>query len=168
MRIRHSHRHTETERHGDIMNLSREDSISHQREALVQILRDPLEQVTHDCSSLWETNHNLENILLINFSRIPYCAGLYALDTDGVQITENVFRSGIQRGYLKRDRSQRPYMKTVVPAWGFLLSDVYTSQYQQRPLFTAVHIIRNGNIVLGYLGADFDLRDLPLTSGWFQ
>lgn len=163
--MRYSYVDTEAEPHGGIMNRKREDSIYRQREALTQILRDPLERVAHDCVPLWKTNHNLENILLINFSRIPYCAGIYALDTDGRQITENVCRNGIQSGHRGCDRSQRPYMKKVVPAWGFLLSDVYTSQAQQLPLFTAIHIVRNGSTVFGYLGADFDLRDLPLTSG---
>lgn len=150
------------------MSLTREDSIHRQRDALAQILRDPIEQVTSDCIPLWDQRKNLENILLVNFSRIPYCAGLYALASNGRQTTDIVSRSGILPGYIGRDRSQRPYMKKLVPAYGFLLSDAYISQYQQRPLLTAVQVVRCNDKMLGYICADFDLRDLPLTSECFQ
>jgi hypothetical protein len=59
-------------------------------------------------------------------------------------------------------------MKEVVPAWGFLLSDAYISLTGHRPSLTALQIIRAENQVLGYLGADFDLRDLPVTSELYQ
>jgi hypothetical protein len=52
-------------------------------------------------------------------------------------------------------------MKEVVPAWGFLLSDAYISELRHRPSLTALQILRCADQVLGYLGADFDLRDLP-------
>lgn len=146
------------------MNFTREECIHRQRDALAQILRDPIEQVTNDCIPLWPHHDNLENILLVNFSRIPYCAGLYALDCAGRQITGIVRKDGILSDSIGRDRSQRPYMKHLVPAWGFLLSDIYISQHLQRPVFTALQLVRNGDRALGYLGADFALRDLPLTS----
>jgi hypothetical protein len=56
-------------------------------------------------------------------------------------------------------------MKEAVPVWGFLLSDAYISLAKSRPSLTALQIVRaeNGQ-PLGYLGADFDLRDLPVSS----
>ena len=150
------------------MSLAWKDSIYRQREALAQILRDPIEQVTSDCIPRWGCQSSMESIFLVNFSRIPYCASLYALDTSGVQITENIGRSGIEPGYLGRDRSQRPYMKEVVPAWGFLLSDAYISLNKHRPSLTALQVVRASETVMGYIGADFDLRDLPVTSDLYQ
>jgi hypothetical protein len=155
---------TDERRQGARMSQAWQDKLVQQREALADILRDPLEQITRNCIPVWARRENIENIFLLSFSRIPYCANLYALNTDGIQITETVARNGIQAGHLGRDRSQRPYLKTVVPAWGFLLSDVYTNLNQHYPSITALQVIRTSDGVLGYIGVDFDLRDLPLTA----
>ena len=90
------------------------------------------------------------------------------LDTNGIQLTESITRLGALPGHYRRDRSQRPYMKEVVPAWGFLLSDAYISLSGHRPSLTALQIIREGSTVLGYLGADFDLRNLPVTAELYR
>lgn len=150
------------------MSLTLTNSIFRQREALAQILREPIEQMTNNCIPVWAHRASLENMFLVNLSRIPYCSYLYALNTDGIQICESIGRSGIQPGCLGRDHSQRPYMKEAVPAWGFLLSDAYTSLNQHRPSFTALQIVRTNDTVLGFIGVDFDLRDLPVTSGLYQ
>jgi hypothetical protein len=118
---------------GVFMNVAWENSIYRQREALENMLRDPIETVTHDCASFWGCINCLENIFLLSFARIPYCAKLYALNTNGIQITESVGRNGIQSGSRGQDCSQRPFMKKLVPAWGFLLSDAYLSLAQHQP-----------------------------------
>jgi len=55
-------------------------------------------------------------------------------------------------------------MKEAVPSWGFLLSDAYISLMGNRPSLTALQVVRTGDGISGYLGADFDLRGLPVTS----
>jgi hypothetical protein len=150
------------------MNESWKDSIYRQREELARMLREPMDQVAAQCIALWGNRDGLEQTLTNGFDTIPYCAHLYVLDTDGIQLTESINRSGLSAGHYRRDRSQRPYMKEVVPAWGFLLSDAYISLYGHRPSLTALQVIRHGKTVLGYLGADFDLRDLPVTAELYQ
>ena len=150
------------------MNTTWKDSIYRQREELARMLREPIEAIAWKISPLWNNRQQLEAMLIHNFSSIPYCTSLYVLDTDGVQICDNVSRSGVVWGHFGRDRSKRPYMKEVVPTWGFLLSDAYISQHKRRPSLTALQIIRNETGVLGYLGADFDLRDLPVTADLYQ
>jgi hypothetical protein len=150
------------------MNESWKESIYRQRAELARILRDPIDKVAAQCIALWGDRLRLEQTLLDNFTRIPYCAHLYVLDTNGIQLTDSISLAGATPGHYRRDRSQRPYMKEVVPAWGFLLSDAYISFYGHRPSLTALQIIRNGKTVLGYLGADFDLRDLPVTAELYQ
>ncbi|MBI1424743.1 MAG: hypothetical protein GC149_14960 [Gammaproteobacteria bacterium] len=150
------------------MNESWKDSIYRQREELARILRDPIDAVARQCIEQWDDRGGLEQILVEGFASIPYCAYLYVLDTSGIQLTESINLSGIAPGHYHRDRSQRPYMKEVVPAWGFLLSDAYISLYGHRPSLSALQVIRDGKTVLGYLGADFDLRDLPVTAELYQ
>lgn len=150
------------------MKASWKDSIYRQREDLARMLREPIDRVATQCSALWGRRDELEQSLRENFASIPHVAYLYVLDTNGIQLTESINRFGIEPGHYLRDRSQRPYMKEVVPAWGFLLSDAYISLYGHRPSLTALQLIRDDNTVLGYLGADFDLRDLPASTESYQ
>jgi hypothetical protein len=56
---------------GERMSLTREESIRRQQDVLAQILRDPIERIANDSIALWQQQQYLENILLVNFSRIP-------------------------------------------------------------------------------------------------
>ncbi len=150
------------------MQTSWQESIYRQREELARMLREPIECCARTIAPIWHDRTQMESALIQNFSSIPYCTSLYALDTNGVQICDNISDSAIVPGHFARDRSQRPYMKEAVPAWGFLLSDAYISLNGHRPSLTALQIIRDEHHVLGYLGADFDLRDLPVTAELYQ
>ncbi len=146
------------------MSTNWKDNIYRQREQLGQLLREPIAALAERCRPVWNERAALEKVLIDGFASIPYCNFLYCLGTDGVQICDNVGKEGIVPGHMGRDRSQRPYMKEVIPTWGFLLSDAYISLRERRPSLTALQVVRDGNAVLGYLAADFNLRDLPVTS----
>lgn len=150
------------------MNESWKDSIYQQRAVLADILKEPLERLAKQCTPAWGDREKLDQVLLAGFPSIPHCTYLYVLGSDGVQVSENVSRNGLLPGHFGRDRSDRPYMKEAVPTWGYLLSDAYISLVARRPSVTALQIIRLGKEMLGYLGADFDLRNLPLTAELYQ
>jgi hypothetical protein len=146
------------------MKDSWKDSIYLQREELARLLREPLGQLAEHCTPAWGNCAALDAILAENFCSIPHCSTLYCVGTDGIQICNNVGPEGIVPGHLGSDRSQRPYMKEAVPAWGFLLSDAYIGITGHRPSLTALQVVRQDAEPLGYLGANFDLRNLPVTS----
>jgi len=146
------------------MHITWKDAIYCQREELTHILRRPIERIARQLTLLWSHQQQIEAMLTRNFATIPYCTSLYVLATDGVQICHNISHNGLVRGHYGRNRSQRPYMKGVEPTCGFLLSDAYISLTGHRPSLTALQSIRVDNRVVGYLGADFDLRDLPVTA----
>lgn len=154
------------------MSIDWKDSIYRQREELARLLREPIEALTGMITPLFDgrpgNRQAVEDTLIEQFPSIPYCTSLYVLDTCGIQISDNIGSSGRVAGHFGRDRSRRPYMNEVLPAWGFLLSDAYISQFRHRPSLTALQIIRSGKEVVGYLGADFDLRDLPVTAEIYQ
>ena len=143
------------------METSLKKSIYLQREQLGRLLHDPLARLAEQCAPAWGDRQALNTVLLAGFSSIPHCKFLYCVGTDGVQICDNVDRDGLVEGHFGRDRSQRPYMNEAVPVWGFLLSDAYISLLNKRPSLTALQIVRRDGQVVGYLGADFDLRNLP-------
>ena len=150
------------------MKVSWKDSIYLQREELARVLRDRMGQLAERCAPAWGDCDALDAILVEHFSSIEHCSSLYCVGTDGIQISNNVGQQGIVPGHLGRDRSQRPYMKEAVPDWGFLLSDAYISLRGHRPSLTALQVVSRDSQRLGYLGADFDLRNLPVTSELYE
>jgi hypothetical protein len=146
------------------MEPSWKDSIYRQREELARMLREPLAQLAQKCVLAWGNRERLNTVLLEGYSSIPYCTFLYVVGTDGVQISDNVSKAGLVSGHYHRNRTERPYMKEAMPAWGFLLSDAYISLSAGWPSLTALQVVVSDTGTLGYLGADFDLRSLPVTS----
>ncbi len=151
-----------------MMKESWKDSIYRQREELARMLHDPLARLAERCAPAWGEREALNAVLLEGFSSIPYCTYLYVVGNDGVQHSDNVGPSGPVQGHYARDRSARPYMQEPVPVWGFLLSDAYISLSANRPSLTALQVIGPAEHPLGYLGADFDLRNLPVTSELYE
>ncbi len=150
------------------MNNSWKDAVSRQRAALESALQGPLQQLADSCVSVWGKRDELDIVLTDGFKRVPYGMFLYALDTNGIQISDNVSAGGLLPEHYGRDRSQRPYMREAVPSRGFLLSDAYLSLRASRPSMTALQVVRDNGNTLGYLGVDFDLRDLPHTGAHYE
>jgi hypothetical protein len=144
------------------------DAIFRQREELAKLLHQPLADLAAQCAAAWGDREQLNQVLLSEFTSIPHCTYLYVLDINGIQVCDNVSQDGILPGHFGRDRSQRPYMREAVPTWGFLLSDAYISLMAHRPSLTALHVIRAQEKPIGYLGADFDLRNLPVTAAHYE
>ena len=144
------------------------DSIYRQREELARMLREPLALLAEKCVPVWGDRDRLNAVLLEGFSSIPYCTCLYVLDDGASQISDDINKKGILSGNFQRDRSERPYMKEAMPAWGFLLSDAYISLTAHRPSLTSLQVVVSAAGTIGYLGADFDLRGLPVTSALYQ
>jgi hypothetical protein len=150
------------------MKRSWKDSIHQQREELARMLREPLGQLAKRLAPAWGNCDALDAILLEDFASIPHCSTLYCVGMNGIQISNNVGPAGIVPGFWERDRSQRPYMQEAVPIWGFLLSDAYIGQNEHRPSLTALQVVSHDSLAVGYLAANFDLRNLPVTSELYE
>jgi hypothetical protein len=144
------------------------DAIHRQRLMLADILSAPMDELAEKCAAVWGQREQLDIVMTDGFRSIPHCLFLYALDSSGVQISDNVSGTGLLPEHYGRDRSRRPYMRETVPSWGFLLSDAYLSLRANRPSLTALQVVRRGDDILGFLAADFDLRDLPVTAERYE
>ncbi len=146
-----------------------QDSIARQRDELAGMLHEPLQRAALACSRGWGVRERLNAALAEILRGMPYCRFLYALGTDAVQVSDNVSHEGLMEKDFGRDRSDRPYMSEVVPSKDFLLSNAYISLRARRPSLTAIQIVRDAQgQALGFVGADFDLRDLPLTRELYE
>ena len=133
------------------------------------MLREPLTLLARKCVPAWGNRDRLNAVLQQGFSGIPYCCYLYVTDNAGVQASDNVIHSGLLPGHFQRNRADHPYMKELMPVWGFLLSDAYISQAGHRPTLTGLQVVASdAGTRLGHLGADFDLRRLPVTSALYH
>jgi hypothetical protein len=140
------------------------ESVAHQRDVLTNLLREPLALVAQACSRAWPSRAGLNAALIHALSTLPACKYLYALDTGAVQLSDNISHEGLIDTDYGRERADRPYMREAVPNEGFMLSQAYISLRAKRPSLTAIQIVRDDDgKVLGFVGADFDLRDLPIT-----
>ena len=145
------------------------ESIAHQREDLINTLQKPLQQLASACVSVWGNREDLDEVLNNGLSTMPYGKSLYAMDINAVQISDSMTRDGKLEIDFARDRSNRPYMREAVPTTGFLLSESYINLRGQRPSLTAIQIVRDDrDNVIGFIGTDFDLRDLPLTRTLYE
>jgi hypothetical protein len=139
-----------------------QESIARQRKALEGVLAEPLARLAVRCAEVWPDRGDLDEVLLEACDAIPYCKFLYALTPNGVQISDNASHEGLLTKHFGRDRSTRPYMAEVLPCQNFLLSEAYISLRARRPSLTAMQVVRKGGRVVGFIGVDFDLRDLPV------
>ena len=150
------------------MNEILRSAIHHQRIELAEMLQEPLGELAEQCAKVWGSREELDSVLTDGFRTVPHCLFLYAMNPEGLRISDNIGIGGLLPEHFGRDRSVRPYMREVVPPWGFLLSDAYLSLRVNRPSVTALQVVRSDDEMLGFIGADFDLRDLPSTTETFE
>jgi len=144
-------------------------TISKQRHTLIKLLKKPIAELVLSLSAEISNPEKLETQLTKAFPVYQFCKYLYVMDSHGIQITKTILRNSSNSESLGRDRSQRPYMLGDFSRYDFILSEAYISKHNKRPSVTAIHVINDqqGNRV-GYLGVDYDLRELPGTNHLYK
>lgn len=139
-----------------------EQSITRQRAALNHHLESRMAALAWRCAEAWGDADLLDRLLADSLAELPACRLLYAVGTNGVQVSSNIAPDQVNRASRGGNLSGRPFLISVVPCRGVLLSEVYFSQVSRRPCITALHTVADASRVLGFVAADFELRDLPL------
>lgn len=151
------------------MRDSLKEAIARQRQILKGWLASSLSILAEGCREAWPDRARLEAILREGMEELPYCKYLYVLDDRARQVTANLTRTGTLPEHYGRDRGERPYLAEALGGAVFSLSDAYLSRNARRPSLTAIQRIEDGEgRLLGWLGADFDLRELPATQALYQ
>ncbi|WP_198263791.1 PDC sensor domain-containing protein [sulfur-oxidizing endosymbiont of Gigantopelta aegis] len=146
-----------------------QETISTQRKILVDLLKHPLCKLVLELASDIHNATALETHLHRAFPVFQHCKYLYVMDAQGIQITQTIFADGSEAKSLGRDRSQRPYMQHDFSEKQFALSEAYISKHNKRPSITAIHVIKDAQQqLIGYLGVDYDLRELPGTNHLYK
>lgn len=139
-------------------------SINEQRSQLAARMAEPMAELAAAAALCWGDREAIDALLVQGLPTLPNGKFLYAIDSMGVQNSSNISQQGLLGGDFGRDRSYRPYVRQLTPGTDYLLSEAYISERARRPSITAMQAVRDGEgSLLGYIGVDFDLRDLPLT-----
>jgi hypothetical protein len=153
------------------MSTSLRHSIAAQRAVLHDLLAAELARHAGEILPLLHDRAKLDVRLQEIFRQIDYCKYVYVLDGAAEQISSTVNRYGADEEAFGRDRSQRPYMLAAMrdPALIFDLSEAYISRNKKRPSLTAIQaIVDHDGKRVGFLGVDFDLRELPHTEVLYE
>ena len=144
-------------------------AVARQRMLLSSRLSGPMQRMASDCTAVWPERNALEEVLVHGLELLPYSKYLFIFDDRARQITSNISHQGLLPENFGRDRSERPYLADAIAGEKFSLSNAYISRNARRPSLTATqHILNRDGGLLGYLGVDFDLRELPLTREVYQ
>lgn len=145
------------------------ENVRIQRKMLTGLLSGAMHKLALSCGEVIARRHLLEALLHQALPQLSYCKHLYVLDANGVQLTSNITANGADDSHFGRNRIHRPYMQGIIDSTDFKLSGAYISRNKKRPSLTAIQVIRGQDGERsGFLGADYDLRELPYTGQLYR
>lgn len=95
----------------------------------------------------------------------PFVELVYVTDAQGIQTTENVFRTEFHASYgdsgKNKNWSQRPWFLGAMRSNGVYFSDIYRSRATDEFCLTASTTLVNGNdVIVGVLAIDINFREI--------
>lgn len=136
---------------------------------LTGLLGGEMHKLAERCAQAIGGRDTMEAMLADALPTFSFCKHLYVLDAAGVQLTDNITHTGPDSTHYARNRMDRSYMQDIIGTTDFKLSEAYISRNKKRPSLTAIQVIRDGQgNHVGFLGADFDMRELPYTENIYK
>ena len=145
-----------------------QQTILAKKAALADAASVPMAALAARCAEVWPDAGALDHEMQGHIGSIPNCQLLYAWNLDNIEISSMVRPNGLDTSWRGWNLSNRPYLKNNLPFKGIMLSSVYESVYTHELCVTALHAVRRGETLLGFLAADFAvaalLRDTQLAT----
>ena len=147
------------------MSESLRKSLHEQHDLLRAQFHSPLRSIARRAVRVWFNRERLDAVLAAAIVERFRCDLLYAIDTQGHQVSSNVYEHTIDIDTYGQDLSHRPYLVTMpqmsqAAFQGAFLCDVYISNATQRPCVTVLCGVTAGPTTLGFIAADLDTRYL--------
>ncbi|MDY6994902.1 MAG: hypothetical protein SVR94_20135 [Pseudomonadota bacterium] len=137
-------------------------TLGDQRKALTALFEPKMLNLAKKCVAKWAQPDSLDQILRAEMNSIPQAHLLYVIDKFGQQISSNVCVQRVNKSCRGQDLSHRPFSVSFYSKRYFMLSSVYISQTTGCPCISAIQPVIKAQQVLGFVVADFDIRQLPL------
>jgi hypothetical protein len=143
---------------GELQRLIRE-----QRHYLEQELSTSMAPIARRCACLWQEADELDAMLSRAINEIAGCHLIYAFDAHALKVSSNIARNDEQPAERGASLAGRPFLSHITPSRKLVLSDIYVSRVTGHSCVTAIHtVLDTVGRRLGYLAADFSLKELPL------
>ena len=118
--------------------------------------------IANNCIEKIKDEEKLDLYLKEEISQLNHCSLLYVTDCNYKQISSNVTKEEISPGYRGQNLSERPYLQSVVPLKGMILSEIYRDERSAKTCMTLMHAIHFNYGLKGFTFADFNLNEIPL------
>lgn len=146
------------------MTSSPNESVTEDQEELRTRLDAPLRAIARRAVRIWFNRDRLDQLLSERIGACPHCDLLYAIDTNGRQVSSNVYANRIDPDAYGQDLSRRPYAVSLSvlnnPAYqGAFLCEAYISRVTRRPCVTVMCTVTSGSTTLGFIAADLEQHD---------
>lgn len=137
-----------------------QQTILEKKAALANTVSTPLALLAERVAEVWPDADAIDRRLQEGLPQITGCHLLYAWDVNGIELSSMVLAKGPDPSWRGRDLNDRPYLKNHLPFQGVMLSSVYLSKYTYEFCLTALQAVRRENMLLGFIAADFSVKDL--------
>jgi len=137
-----------------------QQTILEKKAVLADSVSAPLAELAERVVGVWPDADAIDRVLHEGLAGVPNCQLLYAWDVNGIELSSMVRAAGPDSSWRGRDLNDRPYLKNHLPFQGIMLSSVYLSKYTHEFCLTALQAVRRDNELLGFIAADFAVRDL--------
>jgi hypothetical protein len=137
-----------------------QQTILEKKAALAEAVSAPLARLAERVAEVWPNADTIDQRLQEGLAAIGGCHLLYAWDVNGIELSSMVRAGGPDPSWRGRDLNDRPYLKNHLPFQGVMLSSVYLSKYTYEFCLTALQAVRRENELLGFIAADFAVKDL--------
>lgn len=123
-----------------------------------------LRVIARQSVAVWFNRDRLDSLLASYVGVLDDCELLYAIDSDGHQVSSNIHADSINVGAYGQDLSARPYSVSLRVLqdplnYGAFACRRYTSQASLRPCVTVMYAVSAGASLLGYVAADIQVPD---------
>jgi len=137
-----------------------QQTILEKKAALADAVSAPLAHLAERVAEVWPDADAIDRRLQDGLPTLPNCQLLYAWDVNGIELSSMVRAKGPDPSWRGRDLTDRPYLKNHLPFKGVMLSSVYLSKYTYEHCLTALQAVSRDSQLLGFIAADFAVRDL--------
>jgi hypothetical protein len=137
------------------------DIIKNKKKTLAKHSEGILTALAKSCVYAWDDTVELDKILQDSLSMLPHCNLIYTIDTAGELVSSNIEAYTKDATLKGRILVGRPFMENL-PYNGFTMSPVYVSLHSRKSCITVMQSVTDGDKVLGFIAADFDVEKLPV------
>lgn len=140
-----------------------EENVSSKKICLAEQVKAPIAYLATICAYDWNSATRITELLAQEFHKLPHCQKLYAMNSGYLQIGASIIKNDVDMSANGYNHTGQPYCSGSLPFRGLILTSAYTCN-DSRPLITTIQAINHNNTLLGFVAADFDLHNLPIST----